>query len=186
MEELPRTYSSPWDEIDNHKVAERIKGSKKPKSAVDGDLLPAVVNQLADIIAIPATHIFNGAIRKKEWPSPWLQETQTVIPKNSSPESFDQLRNLSCTNFLSKVFEGFILDRMRAEIRIKGNQYGGMKGSGTAHFLTEAWHNIQSALDDNRSAVSLMSVDFSKAFNRLNHNECVRACARKGASSETI
>ena len=46
--------------------------------------------------------------------------------------------------------------------------------------------NITKALEDNRSAVVLTSVDFSKAFNRLEHGSCLRAFTKKGASTQVI
>ena len=87
---------------------------------------------------------------------------------------------------MSKVFESFILDRLKEEIKLKPNQYGGIKGCGTNHFLAETWHNIFLSLEDNRAATTLMSTDFSKAFNRMDHATCVKALAKKGASTQTI
>ena len=45
---------------------------------------------------------------------------------------------------------------------------------------------ITAAMEDNRSAVILKSIDFSKAFNHLEHRHCLEAFARKGASSDII
>ena len=46
-------------------------------------------------------------------------------------------------------------------------QYGGVKGCGTDHFLIDTWENILQELEDNRASVNLMSLDYSKAFNRM-------------------
>ena len=45
---------------------------------------------------------------------------------------------------------------------------------------------VTKALEDNRAAVILSAIDFSKAFNRLEHESCLRAFERKGASSQVI
>lgn len=37
--------------------------------------------------------------------------------------------------------------------------------------LTEVMDNITTAMEDNRSAVILSVIDFSKAFNRLQHDK---------------
>ena len=42
------------------------------------------------------------------------------------------------------------------------------------------------SLEDNRAAVILSAVDFSKAFNRLEHSACLDTFARRGASDQTI
>ena len=63
---------------------------------------------------------------------------------------------------------------------------GGIKGTGVCHFLTKMWQEILSGLEEDKAAVSIMSVDFSKAFNCLQHQACLNALARRGASNQTI
>ena len=41
-------------------------------------------------------------------------------------------------------------------------------------------------LEEPSSAVSLISIDFSKAFNSVNHNVCLNALVRGGASTESL
>ena len=48
------------------------------------------------------------------------------------------------------------------------------------------WDSILTGLEDDRAAATLMSVDFSKAFNRMEHQECLKALARKGCSYQTL
>ena len=109
-------------------------------------------------------------------------ETQSAIPKSDEALTMDQLRNLSCTNALSKVLETFVLDRLREEVSLKPNQFGGVRGSGTNHFLIETWNKIMTALDTPETAVGLLSID----FNRMDHTACVAALARYGASTEML
>lgn len=42
---------------------------------------------------------------------------------------------------------------------------------------------VNEALEDNRAAMVMTSLDFSKAFNRLNHRVCLSEFAKKGASN---
>ena len=42
------------------------------------------------------------------------------------------------------------------------------------------------ALEDNRSAIVLTAVDFSKAFNRLKHGACLNDFVTKGASQDIL
>ena len=182
----PVTFSSPFDLLMPHQVAERICADKTVKSALDGDILPTLKNPYSDIIAIPATRIINYCLQSARWPEPWLVETQSVIPKCDNASSFDQLRNLSCTNSLSKTLESFVIDKLRGEICLRSNQFGGLKGSGAAHFLVECWDRILRSTDTHDSAAALLSIDFSKAFNRMDHTVCVGALADLGASTESL
>ena len=65
-------------------------------------------------------------------------------------------------------------------------QYGGIKACGVNHFLTSMWDSILMGLEQQESAITLMSVDFSKAFNRMQHQACLAALQKKGCSNQTI
>ena len=185
LDKMPRTYDRPTYALTNDMVEKRIRMSKKPNSIVPGDFPPKLINNIANTISGPITNIFN-AVPAQRWPKQWKKEYQTVIPKKQNPEDMSELRNLSCTNFLSKVLESFVQDAIRSEISISELQYGGIKGCGTDNFLMETWNNILETVDERGKAVSLMSVDFSKAFNRLDHNACLKKLAEKSASNQTI
>ena len=183
---IPQSFSSPFQILSPCEVATRIRQERRVKSAVEGDIPPSQSGILSDFLAIPATRIFNYSLASGTWPSPWLLETQSAIPKNDAASTFNDLRNLSCTNALSKTLESYVLEKLRKEIKIKTNQFGGVKGSGTCHFLIDCWDNILRALDDPDTAASLLSIDFSKAFNRMDHNVCIHALWRAGASRESL
>ena len=184
-EKVPTTYDRPIYNLSNEMIVKRIKDSKKPNSIVPGDLPPKLLNRLAETIAIPAGKIFN-CVPLQKWPALWKLEYQTIIPKKPNPQGFAELRNLSCTNFLSKVLESFVIDSIRSEIELSELQYGGLKGCGTDNFLVEVWNNILETLDEKERAISIMSVDFSKAFNRLDHQACLDKMAEKSASNQTL
>ena len=65
-------------------------------------------------------------------------------------------------------------------------QFGGRKGAGTDHMLAELITEQLEHLDDNRAAVAFISVDLSKAFNRMAHGHCLRSMAEQGASNQTL
>ena len=106
--------------------------------------------------------------------------------KRQNPTSFDQLRNISCTLLVSKIYESFLLRWTQEEVTTRVNQFGGVKGSSTEHYLLDAWEEILSGLEDHRAGIVLTSLDFSKGFNRVSHQYCLRAFADHGASSQII
>ena len=69
---------------------------------------------------------------------------------------------------------------------MRANQMGGMKGTGTEHYLVELYQLILESLEDSRAASVLTSIDYAKAFNWLDFLHCLEALAAKGASSELI
>lgn len=69
---------------------------------------------------------------------------------------------------------------------MRSNQFGGQKGCGTDHFLAHLWTGILENLEDSRGCNSLISLDFAKAFNRLDHTHILESYARLGACTEVI
>ena len=126
---------------------------RKPNSTVQGDIPPTLVNDLADILALPLHEIFKQVYSTLQWPDSWKTETLTIIPKNSSPTCLGELRNIACTPLFFKSLESFVLVRLREETKLTSKHYGGIKGCGPDHFLTLTWHEIHAALEDNRSCL---------------------------------
>ena len=110
----------------------------------------------------------------------WKQEFVTAIPKKTLPESANDLRNISCTMLPSKIMESYILNWAQSEVKVKQNQYGGMKGCSTSHMLIGVWDEIVRGLEDDRAAVMLTSIDYAKAFNRLSFQHCFSRICKEG------
>ena len=164
-------------------VATRLKVFKKPRGVVRGDIFPSLVTKHCGILASPLTHIYNAISETGDWPSFWKTEFVTPIPKVPIPQSPNDLRNISCTMLISKVYESFVLNWLGTQTGLRENQYGGVKGSGSEHLLVRMWQDILQALEDPRAGVLLTSIDFAKAFNRLDFNHCLRTLRDKGASN---
>ena len=167
-------------------VAKRLRDMKKPKSKVKGDIFPCLINRASAMLATPLTAIYNEITRTGEWPAPWKIEYVTPIPKKTHPESLDDMRNISCTQFLSKTYESFVLEWLGQQVKLRSNQYGGVKGSGSEHFLVDMWQRVLEGCEDPRAGVMLSSIDYSKAFNRLDFAWCLKALERKGACLQLI
>lgn len=78
------------------------------------------------------------------------------------------------------------MDWARQEVWPKLNQYGGEKGAGSTHLLIEVFDEVALSLEDNRSAAILSAIDFSKAFNRLEHSHCLKTFHKRGASNQIL
>ena len=109
-------------------------------------------------------------------------EHVTVIPKTSCPADFSGLRNISCTLLASKMYESYVLEWLSSKVSLKRNQYGGVRGCSTAHMLVQLYQNICENLEDYRAATLLTAIDYSKAFNRMSYQHCLRSLAKMGAT----
>ena len=185
-EDIPNTYDAPPLKVTAKMVENEILKGKKPKSRVEGDIFVNVLVSNIKLLSPTIAKIYNRIVVTGTWPRAWKIEHVTVIPKGNVPEDPSKCRNISCTNFLSKVFERIVFKYAKQQVTPKTNQFGGEKGCSTNHFLAELWDQITEHLEDSRAASILTSIDYSKAFNRLEHSACLKAFANKGASNQLL
>ena len=173
--------------ISIEQVADRLLKCKKTKGLLYGDIFPHLITRFANTLAVPLSIIYNRALHEEKWPRIWKLEYVTPIPKVTSPSSYNELRNISCMTVFSKVLEYFILKQAKEEVTPRINQFGGLAGSSTNHYLISVWNDLLESVEGGeQEAVNLISIDFAKAFNKMDHTACINAFKRKGASQKTI
>ena len=161
----------------------KILSAKKPNSGVPGDMPSSIIKEFAPELATPASKIINNIVQSCEWPANWKLEYVTAIGKIPIPETEDDLRPISLTPFFSKVTEHFIVMWLLKYVgdKIDFRQYGGTKGNSITHYLIEFINFILFNQDSKaQTAILACLVDFSKAFNRQNHNILVTKLSDMG------
>ena len=141
------------------------------------DIPKKVLVEFSAEFTTPITAIFNKILCSNSYPEQWVKEYHTPIPKVPVPESESQLRNIALTYFFSKTFERFLLDWIWPFIssHLDPGQFGGMAGSSISHYIIKLIHFILGNTDKTNppKAVLAALVDFSKAFNRMNHHTLI-------------
>ena len=119
----------------------------------------------------PITIIYNSILKSLEYPRQWVKEYQVPIPKVHPNASIDDLRNISKTSFISKVFESLLADWLLPIVKPYIDPFlFGVKGASTSHYLIKLLQFIHENLDlQEPHAVVLALVDLNKAFNRVSH-----------------
>ena len=183
MNDIPTVPEKPLPIISEQQVQKLLLEARKTKSMVPGDIFSGLYSLCPKELSRPITSLFNAMSREERWIDSWKREVVTVIPKTRSPSDWNECRNISCTAFLSKVYERHVLQLAREEVTLSTNQYGGEKNCGVDHFLVDIMDDITEILEDKRASAVISSLDYSKAFNRLSHLACLQALARKGMTS---
>ena len=165
--DIPTTYHRDLPLLTPAMVEKMLKQAKKSGSMVRGDIFPKLVNRCSPYLAWPLSFIYNQITRSYLWPIHWKREHVTIIPKKNAPEDFPDMRNISCTLFISKVYEQFVLKCLQEETTLKDNQFGGVKGCSTTHMIIEVLQEVCENAEDYRSATVICAIDYSKAFNRM-------------------
>ena len=164
-------------EILDYAVYERIRKTKKPRSSVPGDLPRRLTQEFAPELAAPVGKIIRNIVQTGEWPKPWRVEHGIPLKKVPNPIIEDDLRIISLTPFLSKVTEQFVISWLMEYVKDKVDwgQYGGTKGSSISHYLIELVNFVLFNQDLKIPHTVLAAfIDFSKAFNRINHNLIIK------------
>ena len=153
-------------------VEEKIKRANCTKGGVEGDLPAKLYKEFGPEISVPAAQIFRKISKTGIWPKRWKSEQGIPLKKTNEPQSEDQVRIISLTPFISKIFEKIVADWLLKYIedKLDSNQYGGRKGTSTSHYLIDFISYILYNQDLPESEAVLASmVDYQKAFNRQDH-----------------
>ena len=151
-------------------------------------LFPLIFKQLSGELAPKLGVIFRILVRRGSYPECWRLGDITPIPKGSSSSpSPNDYRPISITPILSKVFERLLAKRLSVYLKpfLPETQFGFRKGLGTADALIMLNHELQSALDKNCES-RLVSLDFSAAFDTVNHKGLIFKLKSVGVGGNTL
>ena len=150
-----------------------LKSLKKTSSEVPDELPASLRAEFLPWLAEPASHILNSIIATQIWPEQWKIEYGAPIPKNTQhPKNEDELRIIYITARLSMVCEKFVakwLWENGLKEHMDRDQFGGMPGNSIAHYLIEITNFILFNQDLSKPIQTIMLLDFSKGFNRMDH-----------------
>ena len=156
-------------------VEKALLKSDTSKATGPNDIPTWILHDLAGLISKPVCCIFNTSIREGSLPTDWKKADVVPIPKLNPPKSIQSdLRPISLTSILSKHLESFIGNWILEAIAQKMDvyQYGGLKGLSTTHALIDMIHHWHTMIHK-RDTVRIMFIDYSKAFDTVNHNTLI-------------
>ena len=167
--QIPGKYSISPDEV------ERSLSTIQERQPIGPDDIPNwLLKNVAPIVCRPVCSIFNSSIRQGEVPQLWKSADVLPVRKIPHPKSVDSgdLMPISLTPVPSKVLEGFVFKWLAPIVlpKIDSNKFGGVKNSSATTALIHLIHQWLSATEIPQPLVRSCLIDFSKAFDRINHN----------------
>ena len=163
--------------FEEHEIFHELSSGKKTDS-VPGDIPTDILEEFLPELCTPITKIINSSFSSHQWPTNFKKEYGVPINKVPVPESEDDLRSIGLTPFLSKRMEKLLIKWIWRYLspHIGLDQLGGLPGCSIVHYIIRMTDFILRNLDDSSKgpkAVVAVTVDFSKAFNRMSHNRII-------------
>lgn len=142
----------------------------------------------AGVLAPVVTHIFNIILSCGICPAAWKCAVVTPIPKVSPPTEFKDLRPISVTPILSRLFEHLIVNKFLLPALPKpllNDQFAFRPTGSTTAALVYVLHHITRMLEDS-SYVRCLFIDYSRAFDTINHELLIRKLLSLAMPSKVV
>ena len=168
--------------VDRHEVTNVILLIKNSSSGSD-NISAKIVKCSIDIYLDTLTHIINLSLPQGVFPS--QLKTAKVIPlyKSNDKQLIKNYRPVSLLLVFSKIFERIVYNRLYSFIQkyqlLYKYQFGFQKNYGTNTALIVLIDKIMNSLNNGENVLGLL-LDFSKAFDCVNHDILIRKMCNYG------
>ena len=150
---------------------------------------PLFYKKIAAVLAPKLSVIFRKLLRSGSFPACWRTANVTPVPKGPPSPDVVDYRPISITPVLSKVFERLIATPLGRFCEANGlfppNQFAYRKGLGTCDCLLSMTHQLQSELDKGNEC-RVVLIDFSAAFDRVNHAGLIYKLSNLGVGGAVL
>ena len=157
---------------------EDTEATKLHSAAGPDEMSAWFLRENASTLCRPLTSIFNLSLRQGFIPSLWKSSNVSPVPKSSPAQDIDSdFRPISLTAIVSKILESFPYRWLFQSIvwrQIDPLQFGALRGSSASIALVHLLNRWYEACDDLGSSLRICLLDFSKAFDRIDHNVLLR------------
>ena len=163
--------------ISSEDVYKKLSNLKRAKASGPDNLPSWVLKEFAMELSAPVADIFNASIQERAVPASWKEADVIPIQKTDQVKEIENdLRPISLTSILSKTMEDFVADWIMSQIRhlVDRQQFGSLAGLSTTHALLSFFHHLYKTTDELDQCVRVLLLDFSKAFDKIDHHILIR------------
>ena len=157
------------------------------KALVTGDPPRRILQEFAVELATPFCIIINGSISSGIFPDEYKKAEITPIPKENPPMALSDLRPISKTPIGGKMIESVIMKELEKYLigKLDNDQFGNTKGTSTTHYLINLTDEAFKSTDKGK-ATTAVTIDYSKAFDYVDHSVLIEKIVDLGVRSNII
>lgn len=159
----------------SEEVEKKLKKLDIRKGTGPDNIHPLFLVNCADCLAHPLMVLFNRSLQESIFPDKWKEARVVPLFKNGNRKCVTNYRPISILSAISKLFESMVHTVMYSHIKkhITIKQHGFMAKRSCITNLVLFTSDIKESVDQN-TQVDVIYTDFSKAFDKVNHNFLVK------------
>lgn len=157
--------------IDLVDIVNSLKSLDENKGAGPDTIPPIFLKRTADLIAIPLHFLFNHSLQSGKFPKNWRSSFLIPIFKSGDKSDIKNYRGVAILSAVPKLFEKLVTQKLYTAFmdHIDINQHGFVKGRSTTTNLVDYTSYILQNME-NGNQIDSIYTDFSKAFDKIDHN----------------
>ena len=177
-----------FKDITENEVIKVIKSLKSSSCGVDG-ISAYFIKLASNFIAKPLSNIINASFHHRTFPKRWKYAIVKPIPKVTKPSSESEYRPISLLTVHSKILEKvatYQIIKYLQEQKLQDIYQSAYKANhSTITALLNISDDIYNALDDSELTIMVL-IDYSKAFDTINHRILYAKLKKLGFHFEAI
>jgi hypothetical protein len=186
----PRSHHAsemPTITVDEKGVLSQLMKLNPHKATGPDDLSPRLMKMMAKVIAPALTHIYQISLDSACVPEDWKMARVCPVFKKGDRYQPCNYRPISLTCVSSKILEHIVTSNLTRYIesnnKLTSRQHGFRSRRSCESQLIELTSDISQLLDDGKE-VDACFLDFSKAFDKVDHSHLIKKLVNIGANSQ--
>ena len=173
--------------ISTEGVHRQLRSLNPYKATGPDDISPRVLKELADVLSHPLTQLFQKSLDTSTVPDDWKKARVTPLYKKGDKYMPSNYRPISLTCVTCKILEHIVTSQLTRHLETKGKlnkrQHGFRKLRSCESQLTELTCDISKKLDEGKE-IDAIFLDFSKAFDKVDHSKLISKLKSIGVSNQ--
>lgn len=173
--------------INNITVFNNLKTLKNTYNPGPDGIPNNILKNCADSLSYPLTILFNHSLRTGYLPSLWKESYIIPLYKSGNKNSVSNYRGIAKLSAIPKLLEKIITDSLSHQVSsiLSPHQHGFRKFCSTITNVLELTTNINEGFRD-RMQTDVIYTDFSKAFDKVNHELLLYKLNSMGFSNSLV